>query len=134
MALIAAPPVEAGAAADPVRETLADAAALPEPGAGVTLAVCALLDALPAAVFEAADELAPAEPLCVSFSAPAVTVTLYTPTVSYVVVLLPGKFASLPAADSLHTAVLASTTQSWVAVKSSPGVGSDISMLNVLGP
>jgi hypothetical protein len=67
-----------------------------------------------------------------NLSAPAVTVIAYVPisVESYVSVLLPGKFASLPPAVSLHTAF--ESTQSIVAVKSV--LGSLMSMLYVEGP
>lgn len=130
----AAPPVEACTGAEPVLDTPAEAEALPDPGAGVMLAVDALLDAPCAEVCEAAVELAPAEPVCASLSAPAVIVTVMLPrsVLSYVVVLEPGKFASLPPAVSLQTALLEAITQSWVAVKSV--FGSDMSILYVDGP
>jgi|SRR5690242_1754035 len=80
MPLIAAPAVEACAGAEPVLETAAEAAALPDPGAGVMLAVDALLDALCAEVCEAEAELAAAELVCASLSSPAVTVTVNLPT------------------------------------------------------
>ncbi|KAJ4364675.1 hypothetical protein N0V83_009272 [Neocucurbitaria cava] len=134
--LAAAAPVEADAAADPDLVALDDPDAAPEPAACVALAVV-LLAPLPTLALP----VAPAPP--VNFSAPAVTTTniLATSLGSYVVVLLPGKFASLPPADSLHTAPTppprpaeGDTTQSWVAVKSLPGLGSDSSMCQVEGP
>lgn len=96
-----------------------------------------------AAVFEAAAAEADAEadaataaelplPIAVNFSLPAVTKISIVPTASYVVVLEPGKFASLPPAVSLHSALLTATIQSTVAVKSV--LGSDMSMLYVEGP
>ena len=140
MALTAAPAVEACAGAEPVLEALAEAAAVPDPGAGVTLAVGTLLCPLISAVLEASGggSLAPDEPVCCcccsSCSSPAVTVTVSLPIYvpSYVSVLDPGKFASLPPAISMHTALLDATTQSWVAVKSV--LGSDMSMWYVEGP
>lgn len=125
--MIAAPAVDADAAADPDFEAFADAAVLLEPGAGVMLAVPALLDALCTDVCEAAaDE---ADVACASLSAPAVIVIVALPTSvpSYEVVLDPGKLASLPPAVSLQTAVLEARSQSIVAVKSV--FGSDMSTL-----
>lgn len=69
-----------------------------------------------------------ASTLAANLSTPAVTVTgkvvtsPSSPPFSYVTVLLPGKFADVPPALSLHTAFDVWTTQSCVAVKSfSPG-------------
>lgn len=136
MPLTAAPALEACADAEPVREALGDVEALPEPGVGVALVGATLAVEAPCEELSVAPvaSLPLTEPVRNSFSVPAVTVTVRLPTSvpSYVSVLLPGKFASLPPAVSLHTALLAAITQSWVAVKSV--LGSDMSTLYVDGP
>src|SRR5690242_751410 len=118
-------PVDGAAETDCVRlASLADRLFVPT--IRVTLAVVAL-DALPdiALALALALKLALALGVAVavagaapSLSPPAVTVTgrVMMSSSSYVVVLLPGKFASLPAADSVHVTV-APRAQSAVPVK-----------------
>lgn len=134
--LEAAAPVEADAGA--VLVLLADPEALPERAAGVVLGVAPAAPELPAlvetaALLEPASVAAPLAP-APNRLAPAVTETRAFPNsvASYVVVLDPGKFASLPPAVSLHTTDEVAKEQSIVAVKSL--FGSDMSMLYVDGP
>jgi hypothetical protein len=76
IALIAAAAVEACAGAEPVRDAIDDAAALPDPGVGVMLAV----DALWATLREdTADEAPLTEPVWTNLSVPAVTVRVNLP-------------------------------------------------------
>lgn len=71
-----------------------------------------------------------------SFSTPAVITNSNVPTAEplYGSVLLPGKFASVPPAVSLHIALSGMITQSIVAVKSDSGLGSPMLRFQVEGP
>jgi len=133
----AAAPVCCAGAAVPLVE---DEAELCVCVAIVVLAEAPVLAAAPEVAFELPvlaawlalpDVVGPA--LAPSFSAPAVIVTANDVRSVYVSVLLPGKFASLPLALSLQTAVEAPMLQSCVAVKSS-SPGSDMSMSHIEGP
>lgn len=107
----------------PVAVGIADVAFAEPP---VVAAALAIPLELPLGVGEAST-------LAASFSAPAVMVTgrcvtpVHPPSPLYVSVLLPGKFASLPLALSLHRAVVEPKLQSAVIVKSS-SPGSDMSI------
>lgn len=73
---------------------------------------------LPDAVLEAVSEPAVFEADVATTAAPAVIVTGMMPrsVPVYVVVLMPGKFASAPPYDSVHTAELPSSEHCWYPV------------------
>ena len=132
----------AWAAALPVGDVDADAAAAAEAGGVLVMLAPVPLAALPALGRALVPPLVGAGAgagvgfaLAPSLSPPAVTVTGTLPSSepSYVAVLLPGSLASLPLALSMHTALLDANTQSCVMVKA-PSPGYDMSILYVEGP